>query len=379
MKKSIVLFCILGLVACNKEQIKISGKIYNADKMVLHLDEVDVYESIPADSVLLSPSGKFSFTLKTREAGFYQLRLSPDKIMVLFPVPGEHIKIQADADDLLSSLTVEGSNGTEQITKLIRMLDDTRSLLDSITVEYSHAQSDSVRIRLNKEYEIILERHRKNSIAYILTHYNSLSSLYALYQQYQTGFYVFYKARDMQFFRIVSDSLEKYYPGSKHVRALKAYTDNMINKYKSQVLLQSAPTGNSLPELALPDMAGDTVYLSSFKGNYVLLSFWASYNTASVKQNLDLKKIYNQYRHRGFEIVQVSFDHSFENWRSAVRYDELPWVSVLDTRYPNSIVAGNYNITALPANYLIGKDNTSILAKDLSPAELRDKLKELLK
>jgi peroxiredoxin len=379
MKKSIVLFCILGLVACNKEQIKISGKIDNADKMVLHLDEVDVYESKPADSVLLSPSGKFSFKLKSREAGFYQLRLSPDKIIVLFPVPGEHIKIQADVNNLLSSLTVDGSNGTEQITKLIRMLDDTRSLLDSITVEYSHAQSDSVRIRLNKEYAIILERHRKNSIAYILTHYNSLSSLYALYQQYQTGSYVFYKAKDMQFFRIVSDSLEKYYPGSKHVRALKAYTDNMINKYKSQVLIQSAPTGNSLPELALPDMAGDTVYLSSFRGNYVLLSFWASYNTASVKQNLELKKIYNQYRHRGFEIVQVSFDHSFENWRSAVRYDELPWVSVLDTRYPNSIVAGNYNITALPANYLIGKDNTSILAKDLSPAELRDKLKELLK
>jgi hypothetical protein len=379
MKKSIVLLCILVLLACNKEQIKISGKINKAEKMVLHLDEVDVYESDPVDSVLLSPTGKFSFTLKNREAGFYQLRLSPDKIIVLFPLPGDHIKIQADADDLLSSLTVDGSNGTEQITKLIRLLDDTRSLLDSITVEYNQAQSDSVRIRLNKEYVNILERHRKNSIAYILTHYNSLSSLYALYQQYQPGDYVFYKATDMQFFRIVSDSLEKYYPGSRHVRALKAYTDNMINKYKSQVLIQSAPTGNSLPELALPDMAGDTVYLSSFKGYYVLLSFWASYNTASVKQNLELKKIYNQYRHQGFEIVQVSFDNSFDDWRSAIRYDELPWVSVLDTRYPNSIVAGNYNITSLPANYLIGKDNTSILAKDLSPAELRDKLKELLK
>lgn len=379
MKKSIVLFCILGLVACNKEQIKISGKINKAEKMVLHLDEVDVYESKPVDSVLLSPSGKFKFTLKSREAGFYQLRLSPDKIIVLFPLPGDHIKIQADADDLLSSLTVDGSNETEQITKLIRLLDDTRSRLDSISVEYNQAQSDSMKIRLNKEYANILERHRKNSIAYILTHYNSLSSLYALYQQYQPGYYVFYKATDMQFFRIVSDSLEKYYPGSRHVRALKAYTDNMINKYKSQVLLQSAQTRNSLPELALPDMAGDTVYLTSFKGNYVLLSFWASYNTASVKQNLELKKIYNQYRHRGFEIVQVSFDNSFDDWRSAVRYDELPWVSVLDTRYPNSIVAGNYNITSLPANYLIGKDNTSILAKDLSPAELRDKLKELLK
>ncbi len=65
----------------------------------------------------------------------------------------------------------------------------------------------------------------------------------------QPGGYVFYKTSDLQFFRIVSDSLEKYYPGSKHVAALKAYTENMIAKYKSQLLLRSAakdnfPSGN---------------------------------------------------------------------------------------------------------------------------------------
>ena len=66
---------MIGLLACNKERIKVSGKIIHAEKMVLHLDEVDVYESIPADSALLSKTGKFSFVLKTEEAGFYQLRL----------------------------------------------------------------------------------------------------------------------------------------------------------------------------------------------------------------------------------------------------------------------------------------------------------------
>ena len=79
------------------------------------------------------------------------------------------------------------------------------------------------------------------------------------------------------------------------------------------------------------------------------------------------------------EIVQVSFDNSTDDWKRAVRFDELPWVNLVDTRFPNSIVAGNYNVTSLPANYLIGKDNTSILARDLSPAELRERLKELIK
>ena len=129
--------------------------------MVLHLDEVDVYESIPADSALLSKTGNFSFVLKTRRSQIYQLRLSADKIIVLFPVPGEHIRIQADANNLLPSLTIEGSHGSEQITKLIRMLDDTRISLDSVTVEYKQAQSDSRRIQLNKEYMDILHRTGK--------------------------------------------------------------------------------------------------------------------------------------------------------------------------------------------------------------------------
>jgi peroxiredoxin len=251
--------------------------------------------------------------------------------------------------------------------------------MDSITDLFNKAQTDSMRFKLNEAYRGILDSHRKYSISYILGHYKSLSSLYALYQQYQPGGYVFYKTSDLQFFRIVSDSLKKYYPGSKHVAALKAYTDNMIGRYKSQVLLQSATKSTSLPEIRLPDMAGDTVNLADFSGKYVLLCFWASGDQVSVSQNLELKKVYSGFRKKGFEIVQVSFDNSVDSWRKAVRYDELPWVSLIDTRYPNSVIAGNYNITSIPTNYLISKDNMTILAKNLTPAELRDKLSDLIK
>jgi peroxiredoxin len=378
MRKTFLLCCMLALAACSKERVKISGRIVNAENMVLHLNEVDVYKTIPSDSLVLDKNGRFSFSIDTKVPCFYQLSLSPDKVIVLFPKPGQHIKIQADAGKLLSSLETKGSNDTEQVTKLIRLLNETKIELDSVDALYSKASTDSVRNQLSKEYQDILERHRKASIAYILIHYNSLSSLYALYQQYQPGSYVFYKTTDMQFFKIVSDSLSKYFPGSKHATALKAYTNNMIGDYKSQLILQRASqAGVSLPIIALPDLAGDTMTLQSLKGKYVLLSFWASYNKNSVSQNLELKKIYGKYKGRGFEIFQVSFDDSPETWKRAVQYDELSWISVIDARYPNSIVAGNYNVTQLPANYLIGKDNVSILAKNLTPAQLIQKLQEL--
>ncbi len=379
MKKTIFLLCILGLVACNRDRVKISGRILNADKQVLHLDEVNVYDSKNVDSLVLKSDGRFTFTFDSHEPGFYQLRLPNDQLIVLFPKPGEHIKIDADKKDLNSSLRIEGSPDSEEVTVLIGKLNSTRTSLDSISALYDKAQTDSIRSNLNESYRGILNSHRKYSISYILTHYKSLSNLYALYQQYQPGGYVFYKSSDLQFFKIVSDSLKKYYPGSKHVAALKAYSDNMIGRYKSQVLLQSASSSNSLPGIRLPDMAGDTVSLTDFAGKYVLLSFWASGDENSIRQNLEMKKIYPGFRNRGFEIVQVSFDNSPEKWRRAVRYDELPWVSLIDTRYPNSIIAGNYNITSIPTNYLISKDNLTILAKNLTPAQLKDKLTDLLK
>ena len=380
MRKIVLLVCAVVMIACNKEKVTLTGRISNAEKGVLHLDEVDVYETRPADSVVLKKDGRFNFAFNIKNPGFYQLRLSGDQVIVLFPKPGQRIRITADANRLLSSLEIEGSHDTEQVTKLIRMLNETKRNLDSLTNSYDAAQHDSVRERLNREYLDVLERHRKFSITFILTHHNSLASLYALHQQYQPGDYVFYKTTDMQFFKIVSDSLSKYYPGLKHVTALKAYTDNMIGKYKTQVILhQAGEAEESLPAVALPDMAGDTITLTSLRGKYVLLSFWASYNKTSVAQNLEFKKIYDRYKSRNFEVLQVSFDNSTDSWKKAVRFDELPWISVIDTRYPNSVVAGNFNVTALPANFLIDKDNLTILAKNITPAQLQLKLQELIK
>ena len=367
--------CVMAFTACTKERVRISGHIANAGNTMLYLDEVDVYNTIPADSLKLKANGKFSFSYDTKYPCFLQLRLSPEKIIVLFPRPGEKIKIDADAVNLLPSIAVTGSHDTEQITKLINLLNDTRTRLDSVSVLFEKASDDSVKNRLNREYQDILEQHRKASMAYILTNYNSLSGVYALYQQYKPGYYVFFKTTDLQFFKIMSDSLSKYHPRSRHVAALKNYTNKQLSDYKSLLLQKNANIMEGLPPVKLPDFAGDTMTLSSLKGKYVLLSFWVSGDQNCLNQNLQLKKVYEIYKNRGFEVFQVSLDNSPESWRRAVRYDELPWISVIASG-PSSI-AGNYNVKEVPANYLIGKDNISILGKNLTPAQLQDKLQEL--
>ena len=375
----VVICCVLAFSACSKDRVKISGRIDHGEMAMLYLDEVDVYNTVPLDSVKLKKNGRYSFTFDAKVPGFYQLRINPDKIIVVFPKPGEHVIIDADASNPVSSLKPKGSHDTEQITKLIVMLNEARSRLDSIALLYETSTDDSLRNQLNTQYQDILESHRKASIAYLLTNYNSLSSVYVLYQQYQPGYYLFYKTTDLQYFKILSDSLSKYHPESRHVNALKAYTNKLLRDYNSQVLLQHAnTTEGTLPAVRLPDYAGDTATLSSLKGKYVLLSFWSSTNQVCIQHNLELKKVYEKFRKRGFEIYQVSFDNSAERWRSAIRFDEIPWISVIDSGYPYSVVAGNYNVTQLPANYLIDKDNSSILGKNLTPAQLQGRLQDLI-
>lgn len=379
MRYIFLLFAVFFITACSKEQIKISGKIHNAENKMLYLEEVNLYNTSITDSVKLNKNGSFSFKFKSPVSCFYQLRLTPAQTILLFPNPGDKIKVDADATNILTSLKIKGSHDTEQITKLICMLDDTKVKMDSISVLYEKTSDEIERGRLNKEYQSILDKHRKASVAYILTNYNSLSSIYALYQQYQPGYYVFYKTSDLQYFQILSDSLSKYHAGSPHVESLKAYTAKLVNDYHSNKLLSSGNISNLLPEVKLPDLSGDSVSLYNLKGKYVLLSFWSSKSEPSVKLNLQLKKIYNQYRTKGFEILQVSFDNSAEEWERAVRFDELPWISVIDQKFPNTRLVGNYNIQQLPANYLIDKDNVNILAKNLSASQLKDKLEDLIK
>jgi peroxiredoxin len=133
-----------------------------------------------------------------------------------------------------------------------------------------------------------------------------------------------------------------------------------------------------LPAVELKDMNGKVRKLSSLKGKYVLLTFWASWNEDCVAQNLLLKEVYQRYYRQNFEIMQVSFDNSQEEWKKAIRFDELPWLSVIDPTFPQSSIAVNFNVQNLPSNYLIDKDNASILAKDISPDQLMVKLSELV-
>jgi hypothetical protein len=293
--------------------------------------------------------------------------------------PGEKAVLRADCGDIQNSLDITGSEGSILVNDIEFALSDVRARLDSISEIYEKTTDLILRDSLVQVYEETMNDHRSYSIRFILEHSTSLASFRALYQQYNEYFFVFNKIRDLQFYKIVTDSLVKYYPRVKQVIALRQNTRKLLNLYISRKLLSYADAEDiGLPEIALPDSKGDTVNLKSIKSDYILLSFWATWNNPSLSYNLGLKDIYHKYQNKGFEIYHVSLDKSIETWNRSIIFDELKWINVIDTTFPYSQAAVLYNVQMLPSNYLIDKDFSTIIAKNLLPAQLDAKLAELL-
>jgi peroxiredoxin len=125
------------------------------------------------------------------------------------------------------------------------------------------------------------------------------------------------------------------------------------------------------------DSTGSPISLDSFKGQYVLIDFWASWCGPCRQENPNVVRIYNDLHDKGFEILGVSFDTSREKWLKAITDDQLTWPHVSDLEGWSNAVGKLYGVRSIPHTVLIDKEGT-ILAKNIRGDELREKLEELL-
>ncbi len=384
MKKiSIVLVFIIALTSCNrKNRYQIEGQIKGAADTTVYFNEMNVSKSIPIDSTKTSSKGRFAFKGSTEYPRFYQVALNQNNFINLLIKPGEEVKLTAESDNL-TDYTIQGSPGSGKVKLLDQRLRRTKYKLDSLTELYKNMErlnaSDEELETINEKYRQILNEQRDSSIAFILDNMSSLSSIMALYQKVNPQTFVLYKNSDLQYIKLVSDSLKEKYPESKHVKALLANKDDLMKRYQNlrinKQLEEASDKVNysTIPEINLPNLRGDSVSLHNVDAPMILLSFWSSQNEESIQRNIELKNVYNQYHKKGFEIYQVSLDSDFSQWRKAVNFDQLPWIQVSSLNGVNAYAARLYNVNSLPTDYLINKDR-EIVARNLEISELKRKL-----
>ena len=154
-----------------------------------------------------------------------------------------------------------------------------------------------------------------------------------------------------------------------------SYFINFENKLKK---IKAVSVGSIAPEIILNDTNGKPISLSSLRGKYVLLDFWAAWCRPCREENPNILENYNRFKDQGFEVYQVSLDRNKEDWLKGIEQDKLPWINVSDLKYYQSEAAVLYNINKIPSAFLLDP-NGIIIAKniELRGINLTKKLSEI--
>jgi peroxiredoxin len=382
-KVSFFLLTAMIIAGCKSNNIEINGKLSDPSTgEFLFLDELKSTELITVDSAIISNDGSFSFSRRIKSPAFYLLKTDETNFLTMLLEPDQEIFIKAYQDSLNYPLTITGSRGTELMNdynkRLLKTINQLKKLYDVYIENLGAAQLTIVMDRLDSLAQIRLEELNTFTREYIDKNLNSLVSLVALYQQVAPGEYILHPEKDIEYFIKVDSSLSLLYPDYEPVVSLHEQVQGL--KTNSDAKKLRLPVSNETieaPEIALANTQGDTIRLSSTRGEIVLLDFWASWCKPCRNESPNLVKAYDLYHNKGFQIYQVSLDKTKEAWINGIEEDHLDrWIHVSDLKYWQSVVVPLYELEKIPSNFLLDSEGR-IIASDLRGEILQRKLAEL--
>jgi peroxiredoxin len=375
-----VFAALLVFTSCKNEDneglLVIKGKFSNSKGELVYLEELGIKDLVILDSIKVDASGEFEIKIKPNDIGFYVIKVSPTNFFTLLADKGEEIELSGDITQLARSYKVKYSPGSYLVWQLDSAKRNVFTQFDSLKLVFEANRNAvnilEIRNHLDSVANHILSDHKLWLKEFMDDNPASLANLIALWQTVGNR-PMFTLENDLEIFENVQRKLSTAYPEHPHsqdlARRVLEYKKLLAEKRLTEKNLNA---GNKVPDIKLPDIELRLRSLSELREKIVLLYFWASRNTQSRYENVELVELYRNYHLRGFEIFQVSLDTDIEMWKTNVRIDKLKHIQV----YGNEQVKKLFNLETLPRAFLIDTAGV-ILVKDITVDELKLQLRKL--
>ena len=382
--------CILFIGACQpkkKGTFSVSGTFKNADKLAaiegpvskVYLLEVTYGKDQPPvilDSAKIpAVNGSFSLTGSAPTQEIFELVFGNNVIAVPLINDAAEVKVNVDLGKKDDFYEVSGSEASNQLKDLVNIFgkknyEVERTMADLDSLKQANAP-DSLQLGAIAQKDAAVQDLNTYLKQAINTNNNATICALALGWSSRS----FSKS---EFESSLTDLLKKY-PDNNVLRGLKQSYDQQLAQVAQQQNQDSASSwiGKQAPDLALPDVNGHPVTLTSFRGKYLLVDFWASWCGPCRAENPNVVKAYNEFKGKNFAILGVSLDKEKAAWQEAVRSDNLNWSQVSDLKFWSSKAVETFKFDGIPFNVLIDPQG-KVIAESLRGDDLENKLKEVL-
>jgi peroxiredoxin len=372
-------------VSCKNEEGKfftVTGTVKNRPARMVYLEETPAgaLQSIVWDSAAVSTDGKFSLRTKAKDESIYNLRVDQDMYPYVSLInDAEKINVDADFKNEKEFYTVQGSVSSQSVKEFLKTTSEKMQSIFSNSREIENlkkageSEGKLVALKVQQQQTVLeLKNYAEQTISnaknptlalFLLTTYQGAANNqgYGLEPFSNEGL------------SAIINQLSGKFPAHAAINSIKASLQvQTVNN------TGSGWVGKPAPEIKLPDTEGKEVSLSSLRGKYVLVDFWASWCRPCRDENPNVVEAYNKFRNKNFTILGVSLDLNKQSWMRAIVNDGLNWTHISDLKQWGSEVVPLYGIQGIPFNVLVSPDG-KVIAENLRGGQLHQQLEKALK